>query len=412
MRSSKHNMTLRRAGICAALIVAAGSASAAPTLTLLHSFTNGREYTAPEAGLIADTSGNLYGTTLGGGTGCEGDGCGTVFKLTPDGTLTLLHSFAGGASDGASPKAGLIADSSGNLYGTTDRGGGTGCEGDGCGTVFKLTPDGTLTLLHSFAGGASDGAKPEAGLIADSSGNLYGTTVRGGGTGCEGYGCGTVFKLTPGGTLTLLHSFAGGASDGALPQAGLLADKSGNLYGTTAVGGPVDGGTVFKLAPDGTLTLLHSFMGGGDGREPLAGLLGDSSGNLYGTTWGGGVSKEGGPSNDGTVFKLAPDGTLTRLHSFFSPRDGAAPFAGLIADSSGNLYGTTRAGDASNGGTVFKLAPDGTLTVLHSFMQGLSDGAHPKAGLLADKSGNLYGTTRVGGAAYQGVVFKISGIGP
>ncbi|MGH6848236.1 MAG: choice-of-anchor tandem repeat GloVer-containing protein [Methylocella sp.] len=318
---------------------------------------------------------------------------------------TVLHSFTGGISDGGTPRAGLIADSKGNLYGTTVFGGGSGN-----GAVFKLSPSGTETVLHSFTGG-SDGLFPIGGLIADGNGNLFGTTIEGGASGA-----GVVFKLSPGGTETVLHAFAGG-SDGANPVAGLIADSSGNLYGTALNGGAsgCNGGSrcgvVFKLSPSGTETVLYSFTGGSDGANPRAGLIADSSGNFYGTTEGSGAFKFG------TVFKLSPSGTETVLYSFKGGSDGRFPEAGLIADSSGNLYGTTVEGGGSEGcvfgcGVVFKLSPGGTYTVLYAFTGG-SDGQFPSAGLIADSNGNLYGTAERGGASGCdafgcGVVFKLS----
>src|ERR1700730_2392125 len=256
------------AALCAALAVAAaGSASAAPTETVLHSFA-GSDGSIPAAALIADSSGNLYGTTFYGGAGCGG-----VVKLSPGakvspGTETVLHSFT--SSDGENPEAGLIADRAGNLYGTTVNGGpsGSGCGGSsGNGVVFKLSPIGTETMLHSFTGG-TDGANPVdiGSLIADRAGNLYGTTQNGGASNL-----GTVVKLYPGGIETVLHSFAGG-TDGANPFAGLIADSSGNLYGTTTGGGASGGGVVFKLSPGGIETVLYSFTGGRDGAAPFARL--------------------------------------------------------------------------------------------------------------------------------------------
>jgi uncharacterized repeat protein (TIGR03803 family) len=307
-------------------------------------------------------------------------------------TLTLLHSFAGGNTDGSTPWAGLVRDSSGNLYGTTYYGG-TG----GAGVVFKTTSTGTTTILHSFAGGNSDGAYPSFGsLVRDSSGNLYGTTYSGG-TGGEG----VVFKTTSTGTTTILHSFAGGNSDGAYAFAGLVMDSSGNLYGTTYYGGTGGAGVVFKTTSTGTTTILHSFSGGNsDGANPYAGLDMDSSGNLYGTTYSGST---GGA---GVVFKTTSTGTTTVLHSFTGGNsDGANPYAGLVMDSSGNLYGTTYSGGA---GVVFKTTSTGTTTILHSFAGGNSDGAHPYAGLVMDSSGNLYGTSLQGGSGGFGVVFKLN----
>jgi uncharacterized repeat protein (TIGR03803 family) len=299
--------------------------------------------------------------------------------------LTTLYSFTGGGSgDGANPSAGLMADPAGNLYGTTAEGGASGR-----GTVFQLDPSGNLTVLHSFTGG--DGSHPRAALIADAAGNLYGTTISGG-----VQDAGTVFQLTPPGTLNVLYSFTG-SGDGALPWAGMIADASGNLYGTTYGGGANGQGTVFQLDPSGTLTVLYSFTGGNDA-SPWAGLIADAAGNLYGTTEGG-----DGP---GEVFQLTPSGTPNVLHNF-TGRDGAIPHGGLIFDAPGNLYGTTHNGGTSGYGTVFQLTPAGTLNVLHSFTGG-SDGAYPEAGLIADTAGNLYGTTWGGGAGGQGTVFQLT----
>jgi uncharacterized repeat protein (TIGR03803 family) len=407
------------AGLCAALaMAAAGSASAAPTETVLHSFTgSGFDGANPAAGLIADRAGNLYSTTRFGGAGgattvCGGFGCGVVFKLSPGGTERVLYSFCSLppiCSDGFNPDAGLIADGAGNLYGTTF--GGRVALLPATAVVFKLSPTGTETVLHSFT--ISDGANPAAGLIADRAGNLYGTTYIGGAGVCVGFGCGVVFKLSPGGTETVLHSFT--VSDGALPSAGLIADRAGNLYGTTRNGGAGSAptvcggfrcGVVFKLSPGGTETLLYSFCSlpsCSDGTFPEAGLIADRAGNLYGTTY------IGGAAGNGVVFKLSPGGTETVLHSF-TVSDGANPAAGLIADRAGNLYGTTQLGGAAGHGVVFRLSPSGTsYTVLHSFTGG--DGAGPVAGLIADSFGNLYGTTLGGGASGKGVVFKLTGAG-
>jgi uncharacterized repeat protein (TIGR03803 family) len=307
--------------------------------SVLYSFTGG-DGSHPRSALIADAAGNLYGTTINGGA----NDAGTVFQLTPSGTLNVLYSFTGG-SDGALPFAGLIADAAGNLYGTTN-GGGAG----GQGTVFRLDPSGTLTVLYSFTGG--NDASPWAGLIADAAGNLYGTTEGGDGPG-------EVFQLTPSGTLNVLHNFTG--PDGAVPHGGLITDAAGNLYGTTHNGGTSGYGTVFQLTPSGALTVLHSFSGGGDGAYPEAGLIADIAGNLYGTTYGGGA---GAP---GTVFQLTPSGALGVLHSFTGGSDGGRPVADLIADAAGNLYGTTSTGGATAScpggcGTVFELSAPASFT--------------------------------------------------
>jgi uncharacterized repeat protein (TIGR03803 family) len=297
----------------------------------------------------------------------------------------VLYSFAQPERNGAEPSAGVIADKAGNFYGTTLEGGGT----QGCGTVFKLAPDGTETVLHAFCDGAGDGRSPRAGLIADKAGNLYGTTMNGGGKSL-----GAVFRLAPDRTETLLYSFVG-VSDGSYPEAGLILDKGGNLYGTTRGGGTAGVGTVFRLAPDGTETVLYSFRGGSDGASPVAGLLADEAGNLFGTTMTGGGAGCYENQGCGTVFRLATDGAETVLYSFQSGSDGAFPLAGLISDSAGNLYGTTTGCCGESKGTVFKLAPDGTETVLHAFTGG-KDGAYPRSSLIA-KAGNLFGTTYAGG---------------
>jgi len=411
------------------LVLATGAATRAQaqTFTVLHSFTNSPDGAFPFAGLLRDAAGNLYSTTASGGV----SGFGTVFKLDPAGNETVLHSFTG-SPDGAFPNAGLVMDPAGNLYGTTSQGGsGSGCGFSfGCGTVFKLDPAGNETILYSFKGG-SDGESPVAGLIMDVAGNLYGTTADGGSGGGCSFGCGTVFKLDPAGNFTVLHSFTGSPGDGGRPVAGLIMDTAGNLYGTTAEGGsgtctvivvPVSGcGTVFKLDPAGNEMLLHSFTGGSDGTQPLAALIFDQAGNLYGTTEEGGsgtCTVINGVSGCGTVFKLDPSGNETVLHTFTGGNDGAAPlFVGLIMDIAGNLYGTTQVGGGSSNcsvgcGTVFKLDTSGNETVLHSFTGSPGDGAIPRATLIMDKAGNLYSTTSNGGASGFGTVFKLTVLTP
>ena len=373
----------------------------AQTETVLYSFcaqTGCPDGSNPRADLVMDTAGNLYGTTLYGGTSSVG----TVFELSPSGTETVLHSFAASHTDGHYPYAGLLMDTTGNLYGTAQSGG-----AKGLGTVFKRSPNGTETLLYSFCvlAACADGYHPRAGLIMDTKGNLYGTAFDGG-----AYDAGAVFELSPSGTETVLHSFCQqtGCPDGYYPQAGLVMDTNGNLYGTTLYNGAYGGGTVFKISSDGTATTFYNFCtatGCKNGRYPQAGLILDTNGNLYGTTFGGGAHGQG------TVFELSPGGAETVLHSFCARTgcsDGSHPRADLVMDTAGDLYGTTYYGGTNSVGTVFKLSPNGTETVLHSFAANGSDGTHPYAGLVMDAMGNLYGTTYSGGANGYGTVFKVT----
>jgi uncharacterized repeat protein (TIGR03803 family) len=302
--------------------------------------------------------------------------------------LTVLYSFAG-KTDGGTPLSSLVRDQYGNLYGTTQAGGSSGN-----GTVFKLNGKGVEKVLHEFGGG-SDGSSPEAGLVRDSQGNLYGTTA-GGGTG----GTGTVFKISNAGQYSVLYSFAGG-NDGAVPQAPLFY-LSGELYGTTAQGGAKQLGTAFQVnATTGGETWSYSFAGDPDGANPHAGLIAGTSGNLYGTT------SSGGASNAGTVFQITTGGVETPLYSFAGGSDGADPEAGLIFDSNNNLYGTTNLGGSAGDGTVFVLDTSDKESVLYSFAGG-NDGENPKAGLVINTKGTLYGTTSAGGKLGFGVVFKLT----
>lgn len=246
--------------------------------------------------------------------------------------------------------------------------------------------------LYSFMGG-SDGADPDAKLMRGSAGDLYGTTEQGG-----AQNVGTVFRLAPDGGESILHSF-GAAGDGANPAAGLTEDKHANLYGTTEYGGAYDTGTIFKLAPNGRESVLYSFHDHDDGGEPVAGLI-RNAGSLYGT------AQAGGAYGHGIVFQLKPDGKLVVLHAFAGGSDGAMPLGSLAADRAGGFYGTTYLGGPDNLGTVFEIAAGGVETTLHAFAG--SDGAKPAAGLVRDESGNLYGTTVLGGAYNAGTVFKLA----
>jgi len=298
---------------------------------------------SPYAGLVRGAKGNLYGTT----GACGAYGYGTVFEVTKNGAETVLYSFTGGG-DGGQPIAGLVRDTVGNLYGTTNEGGALGCFGLGCGTVFEVTPAGKETVLHAFTGGA-DGENPVAGLVRDAKGNLYGTTGQGGAL-C----CGTLFAVTPSDTETVLFNF--NYADGSGPGPNRLVRAGGNFYGTTSGGGTSGSGTVFEVTSKGTEKVLYSFTGAADGAAPYGGVIRDATGNLYGTTFQG----AGLGCNDygcGTVFELTPAGQFKVLHTFTGGGDGGNPAAGLVKDTAGNLYGSTYGGGAYGYGAIFKLTP-------------------------------------------------------
>jgi uncharacterized repeat protein (TIGR03803 family) len=399
------------------IVTLAAGASAASGLKVLHAFGSAgtRGGSSLYGGLILDPSGNLYGTAEFGGT----RNAGVVFRLSPQAngswTETVLYSFNGGGQDGATPHDALLMDRAGNLYGTTIAGGGGQCR-TGCGIVFQLSPSAsgswTETVLHRFAGG-TDGATPYSGVVSDSLGNLYGATSAGGPNQA-----GTVYKLARTGTggwnESVLYSFKG-SPDGASPYAAPVFGRAGTLYGTTYGGGAGGEGTVYQLATqaDGSWseTVLHSFHGAADGSDLFESLVMDASGNLYG------AAETGGSANWGVVFKLARNGsggwTGTILHTFLgvTAQDGENP-NGLIFDASGNLYGTSVGGGVYNPGTIFKLTPntsgEWTETVLYSFTGG-NDGAYPSVPLIMDSAGNLFGTTLWGGPAGDttgGVAFE------
>jgi uncharacterized repeat protein (TIGR03803 family) len=311
-------------------------------------------------------------------------------------TLNVVHNFTGGG-DGGNPVNGLMMSSKGTLYGTASSGGTSGL-----GVVFKLSGKGSETVLHNFTGG-TDGATPNGGVIEDASGALFGTTTAGGASGS-----GTVFRVK-GKKETVLYSFAGG-TDGADPQAGLVMDAAGNLYGTTSAGGSAGNGTVFELvAPkkkDGpwTETVLYSFGTGTDGATPIGGVIFDAAGNLYGTTSGGGTS------GYGAIFQLKPGSGWTEsiLYSFQNTTDGAYPYAGLVSDAAGNLYGAATDGGANGGGTVFELTPSGgnwNFSVLTSQPGWGISGTFRD--LMFDSSGNIYGTTHCDGSYDAGTIYEL-----
>jgi len=400
MTQAQHSGTRRRAAsdaLALMMVLVAASVLTPPaqaqTFTVLHAFTGSPDGASPEAALLRDKAGDLYGTTFYGGDITCNQGCGTIFKIDTRGKETVLYRFRG-SPDGQYPLAQLFMDAAGNLYGTTYEGG-----ADNWGTVFKLDRKGKETLLHSFAG-SPDAGQPEAGLIRDAAGNFYGTTNYG---GESGYG--TVFKMDASGNVTVLYSFTGGA-DGSEPRAALIRDAAGNLYGTTFLGGgQYPYGVVFKLDTKGKETVLYTFTGGTDGGNPTADLVGDAAGNLYGTTDYGGSGQ--GENGFGVIFELNKSGDEQSLYQFTGGADGADPIAGLVRDPAGNLYGTDTEGGAYGYGTLFELHKSGKLTLPHSFCK-LCDGAEPIGDLIRDAVGNLYGTTAQGGPSGYGTVFKIT----
>jgi uncharacterized repeat protein (TIGR03803 family) len=407
----------------------------AQVYSIVYSFT-GVNGIGPGSSLAQDTAGNLYGVSpYGDGQGCY-SGCGAVYKLDPTGRFTVLYTFQG-KPDVANPE-GVILDAKGNLYGTTQGGGSSNSQacGSGCGAVFKLATTGEETILHSFAGPPGDGMFPYAGAIRDARGNLYGTTLYGGAYSAFGNpGEGTIFKVTAAGKETVLYDFTGQA-DGGMPWASLLL-RNGVLYGTTSRGGTgpcgdIFGngcGTVFRLEGKKE-TVLYSFNNKSDGGYPLASLISDKAGNLYGTTAYGGDLKcvqppvklipsskppiEQPPSGCGTVFKISPTGKETVLYTFTGTTDGSEPGTALTMDSAGNLYGSTSFGGdptcgyTGNGysgcGTIFKIDTAGTFSVLHAFSG--PDGAYP-GDLIQDHEGNLYAPA-FGGPANAGIIFKLT----
>lgn len=399
--------------VAAALLFSLQPELLAQTLTVLHNFTGGRDGSRPQAGLTLRGQ-TLYGTASSGGDGgfCQGT-CGTAFKLTYKGSgwvFSPLYEFQGGegqSTDGSNPIARVVFGPNGSLYGTT-----TGLTDNG--TVYNLMPPATPpvsalqtwnhTVLHRFSG--SDGDSPQWGdLVFDQAGRMYGTTEFGG-SGAEG----TVYRLVQSqGTWTesVIYSFADEGGSGILPESGVVLDSSGNLYGTT-YGGGNGWGTVYELSLVGSTWVrsdLYTFQGSTDGIAPYSGVVFDQQGNLYGATTAGGAH------DGGTVFQLAPSNggwTFSLLYSFSG--NGGGPVNNLVMDAAGNLYGTTSADGAHGLGSVFELSRDGgswSYNDLHDFTGG-SDGSNPNGVVTLDINGNLYGTAWGGGADNKGVVWEIT----
>ena len=376
----------------------------------LHSFT-GQDGSSPDGGMAQGTDGNFYGTAYSGGA----NGTGVIYRITPTGTLTVLHSFAAydtnGSTnpDGVNPFTDLLRGADGSFYGNTLNG---GLYGNG--TIFRITSAGFFTLLHALT--YNEGSAQQYGLTQGPDGNFYGGATYGGPYGPSAdYGFGLVFKMTPGGVLTVLYNFSDGLNrDGLLPKANVIQGSDGCYYGTTSAGGADGQGTVFKVSPTGSVITLHSFTCA-DGSSPEAALVQGGDGNFYGTTY------YGGPYNTGTVFKISPGGDFVSLYAFSEVSgpsaanpNGANPAASLVQGSDGNFYGTTYYGGKNGTGTVFQISPGGTLVTLHTFTSVTSgytgpnaDGAYPNA-LTMGTDGYLYGTTFDGGANSSGTAFKMA----
>ncbi len=354
------------------------------TLASFPSISNGP--VLPTGGLIIDAAGHLYGSAQGGI-----NNLGAIFEVTPAGVVSVLHSFNG--VDGSYPTVNLLRNRAGNLYGTTSQGGGSaGCS---CGTVFKLTPGGELTVLYSFTGGY---AYPSA-LTLDAAGNLYGFEYA---TNANG----AIFKVTPDGTFSVVYNFCslGSCADGSGPAGSLILNKAGNFYGSTNRGGAFNEGTVFELTPEYVESVLYSFSGGSDGGNPAGKLTQDAAGNMYGVAYAGGTTPS---SAYGTLFKITPAGVESVLYSFCqlaNCADGARPAGPLVLDAVGNLYGTTILGGAHNAGVVFKITRAGVENVL----QDLTIAADGGNGAVVDKVGNVYLEIYAGGKSGQGSVVKLT----
>jgi len=372
--------------LCALVMAAAlpFDALAAVRVKTLHSFAtvDGRLPMAP----LVQVGTDFFGSTQYGGA----SNVGTVFRMKPSGAVKVLHSFANDGVDGKQALSGLTLASDGLLYGTTQKGG-----SNGQGTVYRISPSGNYSVLHSFVGTGGAPAQPSAGLIQASDGNFYGTSYQGGSAGT-----GSIYRITPAGVVTVLHAFV--VADGTLPTAGLVQASDGNFYGTTSAGGISGVGTAYKMTPAGVFSVLHNFEPVTSGANPWAGLVQASDGFLYG------VTGTGGPGGAGTLFKLSLTGTLTRVFSF-GPTLGGTPTGTLVQGSDGFLYGTTYVSQVPNNeGTVFRMSLAGTQTVLHRFVNNGLGGTHPWAGVSFGADGRLYGSTVNGGVNDAGSLYRIT----
>src|ERR1017187_644292 len=392
--------------IAVILLVLAGRTfkASGQTVTNLYSFIGtSSDGGNPQAPLIQGSDSNFYGTAPAGFVQFKTNNYGTVFRIGPDGSFTNLHSFNG--IDGAYPIAGLVQGSDGSFYGTTVNAGITNF-----GTVFRISTSGSYTNLHSLVGSPGDGRQPDARLVQGIDGSFYGTTIYGGASTNCNFGCGTVFRFSVSGGYTNLYSFVGSPIDGANPTAGLVRGSDGNFYGTTRNGGANAAGTVFRISPNGSCTNLHSFGNSpGDAALPAAGLVQGSDGNFYGTTLFGGVTSPQNTSGYGVIFRINTSGVYTNLYSFVSPPgDGNFPTGGLVQGSDGRFYGTTQQGGANGNGIIYRITPNGSYTNLYPFAGYPNDGSQPNAGLVQGGDGNFYGTTTFGGINNSGTVYRLS----
>jgi len=388
------------------LIVLALACAAAPagayTYKVVHVFTNSNgDGGYPMGTPLLGIDGNIYGTAEYGGT----YGFGTIYRVKPDGSVSYLYNFRGGDyGDGCHEKGGLTQDKKGNIYGTSEL---CGAQGNvyGAGTVFKIAPDGTETVFHSFyyyEWDNHDGGGPYGPPILDKRGNLYGTTVNGGKFICRiiGIYCGTLYRVDTQGNLKIIHNF-NGRQGLAFPIAGLTWGKDGYLYGTTPFNSGRNAGTVYKTDMKGHVTTVYGFHDPATGANPEGGLIEDSLGNFYGTT------NTGGSDNMGVVYKVSEDGTETVLHSLTWDGGAHPRWGNLAMDADGNLFGTTYDGGPSKGGVVFELAPDGTYTILHAFDCDTGP-CSPIGGVALDANGNIFGTTFLDDAEdREGIIFEL-----